>query len=48
MLSVSVSARAGWLVGFRELGKRADRQRTVQQRIGGVHVQVHEAGIGRH
>ena len=35
------------LVGLGELGELADRQRAFQQRIGGMHVQMHEAGIGR-
>ncbi len=36
------------LVGLGEFRELADRQRAFQQRIGGMDVQVHEAGIGRH
>ena len=35
-------------VGFRQFGKARDRQRALQQRIGRMHVQMHETGIGGH
>ena len=35
-------------VGLGELGELADGQRAFEQRIGGMHVQMHEAGIGGH
>ena len=35
------------LVGFRELGKARERYRAFQQRIGRVHVQVHEVEVGQ-
>ena len=37
----------GLLVGFGELGQPRDRQRAFQQRIGGMHVQMHEIEIGQ-
>ena len=48
MLSVSVSASAGWRSRLGELGQLRDRQRAFEQRIGGMHVQMHEAGICGH
>ena len=36
------------LVRLGELGEPADGQRAFKQRIGGMHVQMHEAGIDRH
>src|SRR6185503_6939656 len=36
------------MIGFGEFGELADRQRAFQQRIGGVHVQVHKTGVGLH
>ena len=33
-------------VGLRELREARDRQRAFEQRIGRVHVQMHEAGVG--
>ena len=36
----------GLAVGFGQLRQLADRQRAFQQRIGRMHVQVHEAGVG--
>ena len=44
---VGVGQREGRLaVGFRKLREPRDRQRAFEQRIGRVHVQVHEAGVG--
>ena len=44
---VGVGQRKGRLaVGFRELREARDRQRAFEQRIGRVHVQMHEAGVG--
>jgi hypothetical protein len=38
----------GLPVGLGKLGEPRDRQRPFEQRIGGMHVQMHEAGIGTH
>ena len=44
---VGVGQREGRLaVGLRELREARDRQRAFEQRIGRVHVQMHEAGVG--
>ena len=47
MLSVSVSASAGCLSALANSASLLIGQRAFQQRIGGMHVQMHEAGIGR-
>ena len=36
------------VIGLGELGELADGQRAFEQRIGGMHVQMHEAGVGGH
>ena len=46
MLSVSVSASAGWRSALASSASLRDRQRAFEQRIGRMHVQVHEAEIG--
>ncbi len=38
----------GLAVGLGELGQPRDRQRALEQRIGRMHVQMHEAWIGGH
>ncbi len=48
MLSVSVSASAGCLSALASSASLPIGQRAFQQRIGGMHVQMHEAWIGRH
>jgi len=45
MLSVSVSAERGLAIGLGELGQPRDRKRAFEQRIGRMHVQMHEARI---
>ena len=47
MLSVSVSASAGWRSALASSASRAIGQRALEQRVGRMHVQVHEAWVGR-
>ena len=46
-LSVSVSASAGRRSALASSASRLDRQRALEQRIGRMDVQMHEAGIQR-
>ena len=46
MLSVSVSASAGWRSFLASSASRGNRQRALKQRIGRVDVQMHKAGFG--